>query len=387
MIRTNLYLDTRRVLRTGKYPLKLHVFESSNVRKYYPTGESLTEEEWKSIKEHRARSRELKNLHNRVIRFEARALEIIKNNEVLNLTQFDTLFTGRPDKLILVKNLYDDKIQRLLKRGQYGTATVYQSAINMIEKLYPDLTITKVTKDFLADLEHQLTLRPSTIGIYLRTLRTIYNEAIDKKLAKEESYPFGVKKYKIPTSTSNKRALTEEEKNKLINFKPEIKEWADALKVWKFSYFANGMNIADIAHLGPQNIQGDLLVYTRKKTAKTERAGVQQKVLITQPLKDLLKSGLFFVLDGKEGPEQQRKKITQWTKTTNKYLKRIGKALGIGMKLTTYTARHTFATVTMNNGARLAYIRDALGHSSIQTTENYLASLDLTEMRKWSNLL
>lgn len=387
MIRTNLYLDTRRVLRTGKYPLKLHVFENSSVRKYYPTGERLTEEEWHSIKEHRARSRELKSLYGRVVRFEARALEIIKNNEGLTIEQFNTLFSGKPDKHLLVATLYENKIESLLKRGQYGTATIYRSAVNLIEKHYPELTISMVNKDLLMDMEHQMAISPSTKGIYLRTLRTIYNDAMEKKLIKPELYPFGAKKYRIPTSTAHKRALTDEEKNKLINYKPELKEWADALKVWKFSYFANGMNIADMAHLRPEDIQGDVLVYTRKKTARTERSGVKQKVLITPPLKELLDSGLFNILNGQETPELQRKKITQWTKTTNKYLKRLGLALGLVTKLTTYTARHTFATVTMNNGARLAYIKEALGHSSIQTTENYLASLDLSEMRKWSNLL
>lgn len=259
---------------------------------------------------------------------------------------------------------------------------IYTSAMNHWEKKRPGMTFQDITKEFLLDLENELDIAPSTKGIYLRTLRTIYNMAIERRIVARDTYPFGAKRYIIPASTAHKRSLTEEEKNRLISYEPPKREWMEALRVWKFSYYANGMNCSDIALLRPENIQGDLIVYTRRKTARMERVGKKQVVIIGDQLRSILDQGLFDVLGNAENPEGIRKKTQQWIKTTNKYLKLIGKELKLPIKLTTYTARHTVATMMLKQGANLAYIKDALGHSSISTTENYLSSLNLEEQRK-----
>ncbi len=85
--------------------------------------------------------------------------------------------------------------------------------------------------------------------------------------------------------------------------------------------------------------------------------------------------------------ETERGAISQFIKTSNKYLKRIGKQLGIESELTTYTARHSFATRLKRKGASTEFIKESLGHQNIQTTENYLDSFEDTERVKWANLL
>lgn len=64
----------------------------------------------------------------------------------------------------------------------------------------------------------------------------------------------------------------------------------------------------------------------------------------------------------------------------------IGKQLGFG-KVTTYTARHSFATVLKRSGANIAYISESLGHSDLKTTEAYLASFEKEERQKNAILL
>ena len=57
-------------------------------------------------------------------------------------------------------------------------------------------------------------------------------------------------------------------------------------------------------------------------------------------------------------------------------MKRIGKGLGIDSKLTTYSARHSFATVLKRSGAPIEFISESLGHADLRTTETYLGSFE-----------
>lgn len=95
---------------------------------------------------------------------------------------------------------------------------------------------------------------------------------------------------------------------------------------------------------------------------------------------------IFPYLTGKEDAEK-RKKITQdLTKRINKRMKLIGNHLGIG-NITTYTARHTFATVLKRENINIAFICESLGHQDLKTTESYLASFEKEERQKNARLL
>jgi len=66
--------------------------------------------------------------------------------------------------------------------------------------------------------------------------------------------------------------------------------------------------------------------------------------------------------------------IAQFVKTTNKYLKHVTDSLEWSNKVTTYFARHSYATRLKRAGVPISYISDSLGHVNIATTENYLSS-------------
>jgi len=166
--------------------------------------------------------------------------------------------------------------------------------------------------------------------------------------------------------------------------KPKDVRQAAALDVWRVSYFCNGMNMADMAHLSADMVAGDLLAYNRKKTARTKQKSKPIVIVLRKEIKHIMSRGgktIFGVLDGTEGAERERKLVMQWTHTTNKWLKRLGEKLGLSVKLTTYTARHTAATMMLKGGTDIVGIMEALGHSSVNTTKEYLASLDLEGRR------
>ena len=57
------------------------------------------------------------------------------------------------------------------------------------------------------------------------------------------------------------------------------------------------------------------------------------------------------------------------------------------MKVTTYTARHSFATTLKRSGVNVSFISEAMGHKDIKTTENYLGSIEETDRNKIANIL
>jgi len=95
---------------------------------------------------------------------------------------------------------------------------------------------------------------------------------------------------------------------------------------------------------------------------------------------------VFPFLTGNETPLEQKKRIQDITRRINKHIKKIGDKLGI-TNISTYTARHSFASVLKRSGANIAYISDSLGHSDLKTTENYLASFEKEERIKNAALL
>jgi site-specific recombinase XerC len=69
-------------------------------------------------------------------------------------------------------------------------------------------------------------------------------------------------------------------------------------------------------------------------------------------------------------------RIHTFIRNTNKRLVKIGEELGLTMKMTSYVARHCFATIQKNNNAPLAYISEALGDSNLKTTQNYFGRFE-----------
>ena len=80
-------------------------------------------------------------------------------------------------------------------------------------------------------------------------------------------------------------------------------------------------------------------------------------------------------------PTEELNRVKWYIRNVNKQLKKIGEVLNIE-GLSTYVARHSFATILKNSGAPVAFIGETLGHTSTKTTENYLKSFESEQKRK-----
>jgi integrase len=153
----------------------------------------------------------------------------------------------------------------------------------------------------------------------------------------------------------------------------------------------------DICMLKYGNIKGDHIYFNRAKTANTKKDGKPIDIVITDKVKEIIEkhgtkpinpdSYIFPFLKNGMNASQQMAQIKQATKQTNKYIKRIAEVIGIKQDISTYTARHSFATVLKRSGVNVAFISDALGHSTIKVTENYLGSFEDDEKKEIAKTL
>lgn len=396
-----LYLDPR-PNKNGYCPVKIRITYNSQ-RKYYSTDVYLYHPEKSepdpltALLTAKRRSPEEKETHRKLLHYLNKAEDAINTLKVFTFDKFNEAFTENRNLRNSVSYAFDKKIKLLKLNDQIGSAVNYQCAKNSIEDFKKGLTFADVTPELLKQYEKWMLSNGrsiTTVGIYLRCLRALFNaQKIDKLL-----YPFGIGLYEIPTSRNIKKALTIEEISLIYYYKTEPMSYEDMAKdYWIFLYLCNGMNVKDLCQLKWSNIDGTQLNYERAKTKNSR----QQRQMITVALKpealEVIKKWgrlsvnqdafIFSHLDKEMTAERQRAVHQQLTQLINKHMKRIARNVGITEPVTTYSARHSFATILKRSGTNIAMISDLLGHSSIEVTKNYLASFEFEQIEKETEAL
>jgi len=392
-------LDTRKVNAQGKYPVKIRV-NYKRVREYFPTGKDLSKEEWENLPEQR--SRHFKDIREDI----QNTFELVKMNVEALAEKGDFSFhllKNRMGKTIgdTLNDAIQAKIDLLTENEQIGTMSIYKSTLRFISEFAGDkIPFNAVTPQWLTKCERfwfNKSMNYTTIGMYMRNLRAMMNEAKKNGIIKESQYPFGADRYVIKKGESRKKALTLEQIGKISKFDDGLEGTTKYRDMWMFIYYCNGMNVADLLKLKYSNIEDDEVCFIRQKTERTSKTVKVIRATLTSEMQEIIMrwgnkyhpdNYIFPFLTGYESA-LQRKKVTQdITKRINKRIKRIAQALGINdTGISTQTARHSFATVLKRSGANISYISESMGHSDLKTTEHYLASFESEERRKNSKLL
>ncbi len=282
-----------------------------------------------------------------------------------------------------VNDLFVEHLQRLENEKRRGymlsVRYVYNSLINFNKHL--NIPFAEIDVTWLKRYESWLRSRgvaQNTIGIHFRTLRVLYNIAIEEKAVKEELYPFKSFKVSKLHEETAKRALSKEYVEMIISFQPTDDYMRFAIDLFAFTYYSGGINLTDIANLTESNIIGNKLIYKRQKTGKLIKIPLQEKaLLLIEKYRKADNPYLFPIFSSLHKTEAQKKyRIHKVMAKVNKRLKIIGKELGIPITLTTYVARHSQATVMKRAGVSTAVIREIMGHSSERVTQIYLDSFD-----------
>ena len=138
----------------------------------------------------------------------------------------------------------------------------------------------------------------------------------------------------------------------------------------------------DMAYLTSKNIVGGRLIYTRRKTGKLINLPLSSEALSVLEVKNNTGGNyLFPILSSSHKTEQMKlNRLHKVITKVNRVLKQIGKELNLSVKLTTYVARHSFATVLKREGVSTSIICETLGHSSEKVTQIYLDSFENSQI-------
>ncbi|NEW85369.1 MAG: tyrosine-type recombinase/integrase [Mariniphaga sp.] len=391
-------LDTRRGTKDSNFPVKIRV-TFFRVRKYYSTGKSLSVAEWEKLPTTKSHvwSETKSDIQ---ISFD-KVKEIVQALESETAFSFDAL-NSRLGKCVndSLNTAFYAKITNLEKEERPGTQIYYSTALKSFEKFAgANIQFQDINSDWLKGYEKEMLKDGrsyTTIGMYMRAMRAILNEAKRAGTIKENQYPFGRDKYEIPTGSGRKLALTLPQIKSIITYTDGNQTTERYRDLWFFSYLCNGINFTDLVRLKYADIRNGEISYLRAKTLRTSKVKKEIQAILTPEMAAIIKRWgnpimepdrfIFPYLVGNETPMEAKTKSHELIRRTNKRLKEIGTALKID-SLSTYSARHSFATVLKRSGANIAFISESLGHADQKTTENYLASFEKEERIKNAALL
>ena len=406
----SIVLDRRREKEDGTYPVKLRVFNKVLKKdKRYPLDIDLTAKEFETIWV----NAENKNLRgsNKKTRLKLQAIETRANKEAEQMTVFEfdkfeaKLFRKSSDKNN-IKYHFDLVIQRNLKIDKIGTAESYKYTLNSLadfsenqkKRKIEKLTFDIITVDWLNEYQKFMLSKGksyTTIAIYTRTLRVVFNNAIESNDIIKDVYPFGKNKYKIPRTKKVKKALNSEQLKTLFNAEVTNDNEQQAKDFWFFSYACNGMNLKDIALLKYSDIKEDRFDYYRAKTFDKTAEKSSITIHLTDFTKSIIKKYgnknkdgfVFSIVAVQDTSQTQYNKIKNFTRLINDHIKRIAKANDLPEDISTYWARHSFATQSIRSGASMEFISEALNHSDLSVTKNYFAGFEDEAKKEFANNL
>lgn len=405
-------LDDRRKKENDLYPIRYRVIFDRKAN-YYKSGYDASIDEWKLLPE--SGKRNLKEKRELI----KSGIDIIENHvkEIKNDFSFDALNRRMgKGKANDINTTFQNKINKLFASGKVGTSDWYKyslQSINLFAKteLKPtgtekDLKFTDITIDFLKkyelwllneDKENKKKAKSfTTISMYMRALQSIVNEGIRAGYLPESKYPFGKDKYEIPIEEGRNLALTIAQIGEVLKYQPLTENELRSRDLWYFSYLCNGINFVDLLKLKFSDISnGEISFYRQKTINKVKKKKKISAPLLPQMQEIIDKWGnknklpdtyIFPFMKQGSTPTEEQRIVKNITHLVNDHMTKIGKALNMG-NITTYTSRHSFATVLKRSGANISYISESLGHTDIDITAAYLDTFEKDERLKNSNLL
>ena len=270
--------------------------------------------------------------------------------------------------------------------GRFRMLSIYNSVVrSVLEFSSPAIPTLNVvySKSFLYRYEEHLALKGckrNTIAFYMTGLRAIGRFAVELNKIPSISGLFdGVFTGSDPTG---KRAVSPDVIARLhcadLSAVPHLSECRD---LFMLSFHLQGMSFVDLAYLRKADVQGDVIVYRRHKT------GGLITVPVEEPVRDLLDHFTDQVIDspyllpivtlsGVDGYQQYQNAL----RNHNRRLKSLAGYLGITDNLTSYVARHSWATIAYHNGIDVGVVSQGMGHHTEEVTRIYLASFAYTRL-------
>ena len=278
-------------------------------------------------------------------------------------------------------------IGRLRKEGRHSTAHVYKNALFSFSKYCgtSNVSFRQVTRERLrryGQYLYECGLKLNTISTYMRMLRSIYNRGVEAGSAPYVPRLF----HDVYTGVDvrQKKALPATELHKLLYEDPKSERLRRTQAIAALMFQFCGMAFVDFAHLKKENVRGGVLEYKRQKTGTPMLIEVQSTAWesLRELSSDVGKDSpyLFPFLKGIKVGKEAYKEYTSALAHFNRNLKRLARACGVSIPITSYSIRHSFAMILKEQDVPIEMISELLGHKSIKTTQIYLKSFSLEKM-------
>lgn len=385
-----------RPLKNGEYPLVLRITKDGK-RKYQYLGVSIDAKFWDFNKNRPKPNCPNKDYISKIILdtetdYQKKILEL--NAEQKDYTAA-SLVESKTETYSLktVREFYEELIDEFDKWGKIGNKRTYKASLNCLKRFTGnklEILFSDIDFAWLNRYEEWFRIRgckETFMSIQFRTLRSAYNKAITAHVVALKHYPFNdfkVSKFNVKTK---KRALTKADILKVITTETINPTPLRILtrNVFTFSYLCGGISCVDIANLTISNIQNGRISYYRQKTGSSInlKLGDQAREIIEQYKSYRDQADYLFPIYDKRKhitPIQKHNRLNKVEGKINKELKVLASELEIDANLTTYVARHTFATVLRRAGVDIGIISESLGHTELSTTQIYLDSFENEQM-------
>ncbi|MCB0823548.1 MAG: site-specific integrase [Bacteroidales bacterium] len=370
--------------------LNLRIIHNRKIA-YIPLNTFVTEDEWlkleQQIDKKCKRYENLNRINDYLTRKKLEAKSLISDlyetgeADYISVKEIRDRFLNKTD-ISTLERFTKKLIAEFKKANRLGNATVYEMTLSFVKKHNndQDISFKNINYSFLKKLEAEHLAGGNSLNslsVYLRTLRAIYNRAINQNVAKRDWYPF--KQYSIRSTKTQKRAISKEDVKKIEEYKSKPgSQYFHARNYFMFSFYMIGMNFSDMAYLTPSNVVNGRLEYKRKKTGKFYSLALFDKAhdILNYYLKGKKKDEYIFPIIERTDPEHIRMDIQNKLRTFNKYIGQIASELKIQGNITSYVARHSWASIGKFLNVPIQVISEGLGHDNIQTTQIYLDSFE-----------
>ncbi len=327
----------------------------------------------------------LESAHAKMVHGKAQLLEAINHLEHRNpfYTVEDVLETYYRQRCSSNLTAYADRLAEKMETNQPRTARSYRCVAKRVREYNGgDVPLNNITAAFVKGFETFLRAKgkkPNTTSYYCRNLRAIMNRAMEDKIIEmsQERLFAGV-------FTGNEKTEKRAVKKDVIEALETIelsgshnKHLELACQLFLLSYYLRGISFIDLAYLKKSNISDGCIRYTRRKTGQRFEIEITPEI---QAILDCHRSDtsdylLPILRDG-----DSRTDYENALRRENGYLKQLSSLIDLDKPLTTYVARHSWASNAHAMGVPMELISQGLGHENVRTTMIYLKSFDYSSL-------
>ncbi|WP_051651924.1 site-specific integrase [Prevotella sp. P6B1] len=268
----------------------------------------------------------------------------------------------------------ETEVERLQASLSQSTTENYKTALRALKRyMKQDIDISQVNQQLMKGFERWLRdqgLCTNSISCYMRSIRSLLNRI------KGENPTHAFDGVYTGRAKTEKRAITEADITSIKQTQLRPQSFLCLVRdIFLFSYYALGMPFVDIAFLRRHQITDQQLVYHRHKTGQRVVVPLEPCMLeiINRYQSD---SGYVFPLLKSNNPQKAYQEYLLMLNHYNRSLKTLARKAGLSLRLTSYTARHTWASVAYGANVDLPVISKALGHTNPQTTLTYIKEIN-----------